>query len=65
MDCQHCILKDTSTSGIVNFSDLGWKDVDNIYWLRLLPGINELQVIGTANIEISYDSPYKKVGGWL
>ena len=65
MDCQHCILKDTSTSGIVNFSDLGWKDVDNIYWLRLLPGINEIQVIGTANIEISYDSPYKKVGGWL
>ena len=65
MDCQHCILKDGSTNGIINFSDLGWNDVGNIYWLRLLPGNNEIQITGTADINISYDSPYKKVGGWL
>lgn len=43
-DCQHCIPTDETTSGVVSYSDLGWEDVGNIYWLRLLPGDNEIQV---------------------
>lgn len=65
IDCKHCILKDATTNGVINFNDLGWNDVGNIYWLRLLPGNNEIQITGTCDIEISYDSSYKKVGGWL
>lgn len=64
-DCRHCIVKDSTSKGIVSYSDLGWNDVGNIYWLRLLPGINNIQVIGNANITISYDCPFKKVGGWI
>ena len=43
-DCQHCIPTDETTSGIISYDDLGWKDVGNIYWLRLLPGDNEIEV---------------------
>lgn len=64
-DCLHCIPKDATTNGIISYSDLGWTDVGDIYWLRLLPGTNEIQVTGNADITISYDCPYKKVGGWL
>lgn len=65
MDCNLCMLQDATTSGVISFSDIGWTDVGNIYWLRLIPGENTLEVIGTVNITITYDAPYKKVGGWL
>lgn len=64
-DCQHCIPRDGTTSGIFTYEDLGWTDVGNIYWLRLLPGENRLSVTGNANITIEFDYPFKKVGGWL
>lgn len=64
-NCKHCIPTDATTNGIISYKDLGWTDIGNIYWLRLLPGVNEIQVTGDANITISYDCPYKKVGGWL
>lgn len=65
VDCENCIVKDVTSSTVVSFEDLGWKDVGNIYWLRLLPGTNELLVEGDADIVIEYTSIYKKVGGWL
>ena len=43
-DCQHCIPTDETTSGVISYADLGWDDVGNIYWLRLLPGDNEIEV---------------------
>ena len=64
-DCQNCIPKDGTTSGIISYKDLGWEDVGNIYWLRLSVGINRLLVNGTSEVTISYDYPFKKVGGWL
>lgn len=64
-DCQHCIPRDGTTSGIFTYEDLGWTDVGNIYWLRLLPGENRLSVTGNANITIEFDYPYKKVGVWV
>lgn len=65
MDCDICMLKDATVDGVINFSDIGWSDIGNIYWLRLVPGENILEITGTININISYDAPYKKVGGWL
>ena len=71
IDCQHCIIwnyadrADISTRQKYSFSDMGWNDVGNIYWVRLLPGINNWKVSGNGILEIEYKSQYKKVGGWL
>lgn len=65
LDCRYCIPTDKTKNGIISYTDLGWSDVGNIYWLRLLPGINEIEVTGNVNLNIVYDAPYKKVGGWL
>lgn len=64
MDCDHCILRD-ATSGVVDFDDVGWDDVDNIYWLRLLAGNNSLSVSGNVDLKISYKAVVKRAGGWL
>ena len=64
-DCQHCIPKDGTTSGIFTYQDLGWTDIGNIYWLRLLPGDNLINVVGNADITIEFEYPYKKVGVWV
>lgn len=63
LDCQHCIP--SGNGGTVSYSDLGWQDVGNIYWLRLLPGNNQLQLSGSGTIHLEYSCPYKLVGGWL
>ena len=64
-DCQHCIPTDATTNGIVSYNDLGWNDIGNIYWLRLLPGNNEIEITGNADITISFSCPHKRVGGWI
>lgn len=63
IDCQNNILSEES--GVVDFEDLGWSDVGDIYWLRLKPGINHIDMTGAINIKLEYDSPVKYVGGWL
>lgn len=65
IDSLHCIVNDGTLSGIISFKDLGWSDVGNIYWPRLIPGENKIFVTGNVDITISYNAPYKKVGGWL
>lgn len=65
VDCQHCILADATTEGVIRFSDIGWTDVGNIYWPRLLPGENVIQVDSPLKVTVIYDCPHKKVGGWL
>lgn len=65
IDSLHCIVNDGTLSGVISFKDLGWADMGNIYWPRLIPGENTIIVTGNVDITISYDSPYKKVGGWL
>lgn len=64
-DCQNCIPTDGTTSQIFTYDDLGWENVSDIYWLRLLPGENQLEVTGDADITIEFDYPYKKVGVWV
>ena len=64
MDCDHCILKD-SVGGVVDFDDVGWEDVGNIYWLRLLAGNNSLTITGNVDIRIKYKAVVKRAGDWL
>lgn len=64
IDCKNCIV--TANDGIdIDFEDFGWDDVDNIYWLRLKPGENRIQILGNCKINLEYDSPVKISGGWL
>ena len=72
IDCQRCMVREYMQGinhqvdlDIVKYKDLGWGDVGDIYWLRLLPGNNTLVLEGDVALEISYYAPYKKVGGWL
>lgn len=64
IDCDHCILSDGTTSGVIDFADIGWTEA-NIYWLRLLPGENTLTVTGNFTLAIAFDAPCKRVGDWL
>ena len=65
IDSQYCIVNDGTTSGVISMKDLGWSDMGNIYWPRLIPGENIIGIDGNVDVVISYDAPYKKVGGWL
>ena len=69
IDCRHCRAYLASPDGTeiraLSFRDLGWEDVDNVYWPRLRPGYNYIKVVGDVELSISYSMPYKKVGGWL
>lgn len=65
VDCQHCILTDATQNTVIRFKDIGWTDVGNIYWPRLLPGENIIEVDGNLKVTVIYDCPHKKVGGWL
>ena len=65
IDCRHCILTDGVTNATLSFDDIGWTDVGNIYWPRLLPGVNTFTVDKPCQIEMSFETVSKKVGGWL
>lgn len=72
IDCEHCIIGDYGKGvshnikiNLLRFRDIGWDDVGNIYWPRLNPGENVFQIEGHVNVKISFDAPYKIVGGWL
>lgn len=71
IDCQNCIPWDyigTSTNGTRKnypYSDLGWEDVGNIYFPRLAYGDNVWNVTGNGTLQVTFDCPYKRVGGWL
>lgn len=62
IDSQRLSIYD-STKKLITFEDLGVKDVDAIYWFRLLYGDNVIRVTGDAKVEISYREP-RKVGAY-
>ena len=70
-DCQHCIpwnylvVDNNSSRSECPYSDLGWDDIGNIYWARLLYGNNDWVVTGNGTLTVEYNCPYKRVGGWL
>lgn len=63
IDCQHCMVYH-QTSDTLSFTELGWQDVDNIYLPRLFPGENQFHIDGTVYVDMSFYTPYKRVGGW-
>lgn len=65
LDSEHCMLYDVTQSSVIDFDDVGWEDVGNIYWLRLLPTENILRIEGDAQVTITYKSVSKKVVDWL
>lgn len=69
LDCKHCIPFDytltTETKTNFSYTDLGWNDVGNIYWLRLIPGKNNLVINCNGQVTVTFNCPYKKAGGWL
>ena len=71
-DCQKCMVREYKIGisividfDIIRYKDLGWGDVGNIYWFRLLPGRNSITLNGHVEAKLTYYTPYKKVGGWL
>lgn len=65
MDCRHCLLTNGITNSTFSFDDIGWSDVGNIYWPRLLPGENTFIFSQPCEVEFSFDVVRKIVGGWL
>lgn len=57
IDCEKFKISDVA--GIVDLYDLGIRDVDYIYWIRLLNGSNVFSVIGDADITFKYRECYK------
>lgn len=60
IDCQHLIIKDV-TGRMVTYNRLGISDVDSIYWLRLVNGINNLIISGDCTINVKHIES-RKVG---
>lgn len=68
MDCRSCRITDNA-GNLFSYDDIGWGDIGNVYWPRLVNGFNNFTVSTEENttleMNISYMSPMKIVGGWL
>lgn len=62
IDCKRNIFKDTANS-FVSLGDLGYKDEDFIYWMRLAHGANNIVIEGAGEVTFTYREPIK-VGGY-
>lgn len=63
IDCKNCII--TGDERALSFTEVGWLTPADIVWLRLCQGKNELELEGNGEVTITYEVPYKKVGGWF
>lgn len=63
IDCKNCII--TGDGNALSFSSVGWTKASDIVWLRLCQGVNNLEIKGNGTVTITYEIPYKKVGGWF
>lgn len=62
IDCKRNIFKDTANS-LISLDDLGYKDEDFIYWMRLAHGVNNITIEGAGEVTFVYREPIK-VGGY-
>lgn len=60
MDCQKLIIKDR-TGRMITYDRLGISDVDSIYWLRLVNGVNNLIISGNCVVNVTHVES-RKVG---
>ena len=65
IDCKYCTVTDGTVSGVIDYEDLGWSDVGNIYWLRLFDGINQLTLDGSFTLTIEYSAPMARIGDFV
>ena len=65
MDCQNLKLYGENDK-LLTFNDVGVNEgqIDNIYWLRLAYGENQIKIKGDVNLEINYREP-RKVGAFV
>lgn len=60
MDCQRLLMQD-SIGRMITYDELSITDVDNMYWLRLVHGINQFLIYGDVTITFKYKES-RKVG---
>lgn len=60
IDCQKLIIQD-SLNRMITYDELGITDVDNMYWLRLVNGVNQFIIYGDMSIELKFRES-RKVG---
>ena len=60
IDTEKLIIND-SLGRMITYDKLGIKDVDQMYWFRLLPGNNSILLYGNCAFEFKYREP-RKVG---
>lgn len=64
MDCRN--LRITSDDGtLVDYRNISWDNIENVYWIRVIAGRNQWVCEGDFHIDIDFESPIKKVGGWV
>lgn len=71
LDCQHCIVYECDefngeyiNKRILKYKEIGWQNLDYIYWPKLVAGENVFWVNGNVTMHMEYYAPYKKIGGW-
>ena len=72
IDCKKCMItaideENQNNAPSLSFKNFGWEDIDNIYWLKIHQGQNLILISGDdpIDIQLEYDVPVRKVGGWL
>lgn len=65
IDCKNCIISDATSSGVIDFEDLGWSDATNIYWMKLFDGDNSLKITGSCELTIEFEYPVKRAGDFV
>lgn len=62
IDCKNCMVTDGTVTGVIDFEDIGWSDIGDIYWMKLKDGTNHLTISGECEVKIEYEIPIKRVG---
>lgn len=58
IDCENFLINDSA--GLVDLYDLGIKDIDYIYWMRLVNGLNTISISGgSADVTFKFRECYK------
>lgn len=61
IDNERCIIKDLDNEEFIGLDVLELKDIDQIYWFRLVDGFNQISISGDVDIKMKYRE-LRKVG---
>lgn len=65
IDCKLCKIVNNKNGKCYSLKDMKLDELDYIYWVRFLHGINELEVIGSCDIVISAEIPKLGLGSYF